>query len=104
MGKNIPGSGSSQCKGPEAGCATVAEAQSVSEGRVGEGVGNTGIKGVDLSGLEDLSKDLAFTQCALRSHCRVLNRGVIGSNLHLRRSTLVTMWRINCKGRSREIS
>lgn len=57
-----------------------------------------------MSGLEGLRKDLAFTQGELRSHCKVLKRGVIGSNLHLRRSTLLTVWRMNCKGRSREIS
>lgn len=57
-----------------------------------------------MSGLEGLSKDLAFTQCELTSHCKVLHRRVIGSNLHLRRSTLLTLWSINCKGRSREIS
>lgn len=29
---------------------------------------------------------------------------MIQSDLHGRRSTLVTVWRVNCKGRSREIS
>lgn len=57
-----------------------------------------------MSGLKGLRKDLVFTQCELRSHCKILNRGVTGSNLHIRSSTLVTVWRINCQGRSREIS
>lgn len=69
-------------------------------GRAGEGEGIEASEGWTLSGL---GKDLALTQWELRSCCRVLNRGVIQSDLHFRRSTLVTVWRINCKGRSREI-
>lgn len=36
--------------------------------------------------------------------CKAVDRGVIRSDLHFSGSTLVTVWRINCKGRSREIS
>lgn len=71
------------------------------EGRAGEGEGTQVSRGWMVSGLR---KDLAFTQCEPRGHCKVLNRGVIQSDLQFRRSILVTVWRINCKGRSREIS
>lgn len=69
-------------------------------GRAGEGEDTEASKGWTLCGL---SKDLAFTQWELRSCCWVLSRGVLQPHLHFRRSTLVTVWRINCKDGSREI-
>lgn len=51
-------------------------------GRAGKGTGTEVTRGWTVSGLEGLSKDLAFTQCELRSHCKVLNRGVVQSDLH----------------------